>query len=319
MFEGAWQSLAGSKVAVLGHVRPDGDCIGSQVAFCRTLLASGIDAICVNRHEVPPVCRAFVGDTPFFQEDEADLQGRVAVTVDCADRGRLGPKLDALFPEIALNIDHHVSNTAYARVNVIEPHRSAAAEILADLFYGASLPIDRITAQALYIGIATDTGQFRYSSTTASTFDIVRLLIRDGADPAQAAFELYENERPEKLALLQRFLASFEYFCDGRFCVGTLRQADFTETGALKEDTEGLVDYARSVKGVEIGALLEERDGHIKGSLRAKDPIHRVDEIAKDFNGGGHPAAAGFNPGLPLEEFRPVFISRMVSHFDGKR
>jgi phosphoesterase RecJ-like protein len=314
-FEKAVKRLKGRKVAVLGHVRPDGDCIGSQVAVTRILRQRGIDAIAVNHHEVPPMCSAFVGDTPFFLSTEADLENRVAVTVDCADRKRLGELLSETFATVELNVDHHISNTKYGETNLIHGESAAAGEILAGIFLDNGYEIDAVTAQALYIGIATDTGQFRFAATTKQTFDLCRALMDHGADPAAAAMELYEKESPAKLALLQRFLASFEYLCEGKVCVGVLRDADFKETGAKKENTEGLVDYARSIDGVEIGVLLEERGDLLKGSFRAKDPKHRVDQLAKQFHGGGHACAAGFNPNMEFEAFYPLLRKALAAHF----
>lgn len=311
------EALRNRKVAVLGHVRPDGDCIGSQVAVARCLRQLGCDAVCYNHHAVPPNCRAFVGDTPFFLDEDGVETDRVAVSVDCADRKRLGPVLQEAFPEVLLNVDHHISNSCYGKTNLIDGHASATGEILGGMMLDNNLPMDAVTAQALYVGIATDTGQFRFSSTTRDTFEICCHLMEKGADPAAAAMELYERESPAKLALLQRFLASFKYYCDGRVCVGVIDKEAWAETGATKEDTEGLVDYARSIAGVEIGILLEERDGMLKGSFRAKDPIHRVDRIAAQFNGGGHACAAGFNPESTLGEFYPRLIKALEAHFTG--
>lgn len=315
-FAAALAQLRGHAVAVLGHVRPDGDCIGSQVALARLLRSQGIDAVCYNQHRVPPTCMGFVGDTPFFTEGENVEAARVAVSVDCADRKRLGDNLGAVFPEVFLNIDHHISNAAYARHNLIVGSASATGELLAGIFLDNGYVMDAVTAQALYIGIATDTGQFRFGSTTRTTFEICCHLMAFGADPAAAALALYEQESPAKLALLQRFLASFEYQCEGRVCIGTITEADWAATGADKEDTEGLVDYARSIAGVEIGILLEQQNGALKGSFRAKDARHRVDQLAKQFNGGGHACAAGFNPKCGLDELRPRLRQALAEHFE---
>lgn len=313
-FGQALRQLAGKAVAVYGHLRPDGDCIGSQVALARVLRTLGADAICVNHHEVPPACASFVGDTPFFQDSPERLAGRILVSVDCADPKRLGPVFAESGQSVHLNVDHHISNTNYAAHNFIEPTSAATGEILAGYFLDNDFPIDAVTAQGLYVGIATDTGQFRFSSTTATTFDLACQLIARGADPAAAAHALYENESPEKLALLQRFLASFRYVCNGRVCIGTLTEKDWAETRARKEDTEGLVDYARSITGIDIGVLIEEREGQIKGSFRAKDPIMRVDQLAKSFNGGGHACAAGFNPTGTLAEVQTRLEEALGRH-----
>jgi phosphoesterase RecJ-like protein len=317
-FKAAIDAIRGKPVAILGHVRPDGDCIGSQVGLARVMSAMGFDVVCYNEHAVPRNCAPFVKDTPFLQAGDGVDSSRIAISVDCADRKRLGETLQSAYPQVYLNIDHHISNTEYGEHNIIEGHASATGEILGGILLDHDLPMDAAAAQALYVGIATDTGQFRFSSTTRDTFEICCHLMEKGADPAAAAMELYERESPAKLALLQRFLASFHYVCDGRVCIGIIDNESWSETGARKEDTEGLVDYARAIEGVEIGILLEEHDGTLKGSFRAKDPSHRVDQLARQFNGGGHACAAGFNPECGLAEFYPRLVAALELHFNGK-
>ena len=309
------KALRGQKVVVLGHLRPDGDCVGSQVAFCRCLLSRGIEAVCLNAHPVPRVLRSFVGDTPYYLPEKFNHEGFLAANMDCADEVRIGRELQARYPEILVNIDHHISNPAYARFNFIDSTSCATAEILAGLFFDCGISIDPITAQALYAGIVTDTGQFRFPSTTRQVFEICRLLMENGADPAAAAMELYEMESLSKLQLLERFLASLQLECDGRACIGVLKNGVYEETGSDSEDSEGLVDYARSIEGVEVAVLLEERSGAIKGSFRAKDPVHRVDRLAAKFNGGGHACAAGFNCSGILADFYPNLVAVLQEHF----
>lgn len=294
-FAKAIEKLKGKKVAVLGHQRPDGDCIGSIVAVVRMLKSHGIEAVGLNRDDVPNTLRSFVGDTPLFKAEAFTPVGHVAVTVDSADFKRVGDRLNELFPEVALNVDHHISNRAYAAENIVISTASATAEILAGFYLDLGYEIDAVTAQALYVGIATDTGQFRFPSTTPDTFEIARRLCECGARPSAAAHELYERESFAKIKLLQNFLDSLTMEFDGRVCAGLIENGVYEETGATIDDSEGLVDYARSIEGVEIGVMLEDRNGAIKGSLRAKDPHFRVDQIAKVFGGGGHACAAGLN------------------------
>ena len=178
-------------------------------------------------------------------------------------------------------------------------------------------PIDDVTAQALYVGIATDTGQFRFPSTTPETFEVVRRLCEYGARPAVAAHELYECESFAKIKLLQNFLNSLTMEFDNRVCVGLLEEGVYEKTGATTDDSEGLVDYARSIAGVDIGVLIEERNGAIKGSLRAKDPFYRVDQVAKLFNGGGHACAAGLNiEDSSIELFYPQLMQALSKHLE---
>lgn len=307
------RSLEGRRVVVISHARPDGDCIGSEVALVRVLRARGIDAICANPDPVPRRIQFAAGDTPlvnFANLPEGDF---TAIYVDCADQSRAGKDFKTRFPAPFGNIDHHVSNLGFAEHNFIDPGSSATAEILAGLFLDHELTIDEQTAQSLYAGIATDTGQFRFSSTSRRTFQLVSELMARGARPAAAAAELYERETPGKLDLLQRFLASLRYECDGRVCIGTLPDGIYAATGTTPEDAEGLVDYARSIEGVEIGVLIEEQGAAIKGSLRSKDPIYRVDRVAAGFSGGGHACAAGLNlKDVTVPEFQSKLVAALT-------
>jgi phosphoesterase RecJ-like protein len=195
----------------------------------------------------------------------------------------------------------------------VDAAAAASAELLGGLFIDCGIPIDAIAAQGLYAGVVTDTGQFRFPSTTRRAFALTGHLIENGANPAAAAAELYERESFEKLELLGRFLASLRRECGGRVCVGFLTQRDFRETGATGEDTEGLVDYARAIDGVEIGALIEERNDGVKCSLRAKDPACRVDRIAAIFGGGGHACAAGLNVASDVKTLYPKLIESIAA------
>lgn len=307
----------GRPVAVLGHSRPDGDCIGSQVAMARVLRAIGCEAFCVNADALPRRLAYFVGEVPFFKLSDwtpADVQ---CLYVDCGDQERVGEKMKALFPNPVGNIDHHLDNPQYAKHNLVNPASAATCEILAGLFLDHKLPIDANTAKALYAGIATDTGQFRFNATTRRTFMLAAMLVATGASPSEAASQFYERESLGKLQLLQRFLASFRLECGGRVCVGFLPRGIFQETGTSGEDIEGIVDYTRSIEGVDIGVLIEGRESGIKASLRSKNPIYRVDQIADVFGGGGHACAAGLTvQGTDVEEFYkrliPVLGKRLV-------
>lgn len=312
----ALKTLQGKRVAVLGHIRPDGDCIGSQVALCRCLNQSGIDAIAVNQDPIPEVLKRFVGDTPFLSAQEFNDSSHTAVSCDCAAIDRIGPILQAQFSNIFLCIDHHISNPSYAEQNLIVSDSAATAEILAGLFLDNNLPIDATTAQALYVGIATDTGQFQFNSTTQRVFDISSKLIARGANPAAAALALYQQEPFAKIKLLQHFLSSLKLELDGQVCIGLIPQGTYESLGADKDDSEGLVNYTRNIDGVKIGILLEERPTLLKGSLRAKHPHMRVDQIAASLNGGGHACAAGFSIESSLDDFYPRLVNLLNTHLN---
>jgi bifunctional oligoribonuclease and PAP phosphatase NrnA len=302
--------LRGRRVAVIGHARPDGDCIGSQVALARVLRDRGIEAACLNPDPVPRRLRFLVGDLAFLRPAEFAPGDHAAVFVDCADHDRAGDELKARFPEPFGAIDHHLSNGGFARCNFIDPTASATAEILAGLLLDNGLPVDAATAEALYAGVLTDTGQFRFASTSVRTFRLAAELRARGADPARAGYELYERETVGGLRLLERFLASLRLECGGRVCLGVLPAGVFAATGSQPEDTEGMVDYARAIDGVDIGGLIEERPDGIKASLRARDPCYRVDLVAARFGGGGHACAAGLNvAGEAIATFYPRLVA----------
>jgi phosphoesterase RecJ-like protein len=307
-------ALPAGRYAIIGHARPDGDCVGSQVALARALRAPGREIVCVNTDPVPRRLYFCVGDTPFVRAADLPSGDWSALFVDCADRARAGDRLAARFATPLASFDHHLSNPGFGTHNFVDPESAATCEILAGMFLDARLPVDSTAAQALYAGIATDTGQFRFHSTTRRTFLLAAELLARGADPAAAGAELYERETAGKLQLLQRFLASFQLECGGRVCVGVLPAGSYEQTGTQPEDTEGMVDYARGIEGVDIGVLIEERADGIKASLRGKEPGFRLDRVAAQFGGGGHACAAGLNvKGSTLADFRRRLVAALAA------
>lgn len=307
--------LVGRKVAVVGHARPDGDCIGSQVGLARVLAAAGHDVTCVNADAVPRRLEFLVPGMKFLRTDDVlkDPTDYAVIFVDCADQARVGERLKVRFPQPLANIDHHLSNAGYAEINLVDSGSAATCEILTGLACDHGLKMDAQAAQALYTGILTDTGQFRFASTSRRTFLLAAELMACGANPPQVGLELYERESIGKLELLQRYLKSLRMECGGRVCIGILAPGVFEATGTSAEDTEGLVDYARAVDGVDVGVLIEERtDGSVKASLRAKDASYRLDQIAGQFNGGGHASAAGLNLKQGAENFYPRLVAALA-------
>jgi len=312
-FASAIDSLVGP-IAVLGHAHPDGDCLGSQVALCRLLQALGKDACVVNNNKAPRVLAPFVGDTPYLLPDQYETSAANAVVCDCADYARIGQTLVKRFPNTHICIDHHITNNGYSTENFIDSKSAATCEILAGMIFDCNMPIDITMADALYVGIITDTGMFRFPSTSNRVFKIASRLLDIGVEPGRVSNLVYESESPAKIKLLQYFLASLKQEFNGRICIGTLPNGTYEACGAETDDSEGLVDYARCIDGVDIGVLLEERGTVIKGSLRAKTPDMRVDQIAALFGGGGHACAAGFSTEGTIESFYSELAECIKSH-----
>ncbi len=307
-------NLNGQRVCVIGHARPDGDCIGSQLAATGMLTLMGIEAFAVNADRMPKPLGYLDGSDSIEIIDPQALDGIPIVYVDCADERRVGPKTSIALEKhrrIA-NIDHHISNTNFAEENLVDSGASATCEILAGIALDLDLEFDASIAQALYTGIVTDTGRFSYAATSSRVFAICSELVDRGASPQSAAEHLFENDTLPRLKLLERFLASLAFECDGKVCVGEIRQKDFVDTGTAYPDTEGFVDYARSVDGVLVGMLLEERKGTTKCSLRAQRSELRVDQVAAQFGGGGHACAAAVSSGLRLNELKRGLIEALA-------
>ena len=288
------QVANGKKIAVIGHMRPDGDCIGSQFAMAEILRNAGAEVVCVNQNKVPYLYKNFVEDELVDSDSFADFSYE-ALIVDCADLSRASARLNDSYKNVFACVDHHASGNSQAQIKVIDIEAGATAEIIALCVIGLDLKISPMVANLLFMGIATDTRQFTTTSTRAETLDAAKGMMLRGADANFVAQQLYQRERIAKMRLLSVYLDSLKMYSNNRICFGFIPLGTFEKTGSCKEDTDGLVDYARSIEGVEIAATLEElADGSVKGSMRGKKPEYRVNEIAATFGGGGHFAAAGF-------------------------
>lgn len=314
LFEEFASAFAGRKVCVIGHARPDGDCVGSQIAISGMLSLLGVETLTVNADRIPDTLGFLETPTSIEMVNPKKLGDLPLVYVDCADERRVGPKTSQSLASLrrVLNIDHHISNTQFAETNIVDGDASATCEILAGIALDLELEFDARIAQALYAGIVTDTGRFSYAATSSRVFALCSELVDRGASPQVAAENLFENETMPRMKLLQRFLASLTFECDGKVCVGELRQKDFIETGTAYPHTEGFVDYARSLKGVLVGVLLEERKHMTKSSLRANRKELRVDQIASKFGGGGHACAAAMNIEMPLDDLRTELLAALA-------
>jgi phosphoesterase RecJ-like protein len=206
-----------------------------------------------------------------------------------------------------LNIDHHHDNTRFGTVNLVAPEASCTAEIVWRLARELGARITPPIADALYVGLVTDTGRFSYENTSATAHRMAADLIEAGVEPHRVYRRLFEDLPFRRLQLLQRALASVERHDHGSITIAHLQKPDYEETGALETDSEGVVDHMRAVEGTTVAVLVRElladdRQGKRKVSLRATDGRVDVSRIARELGGGGHPQAAGFTTSLPYPE-----------------
>jgi phosphoesterase RecJ-like protein len=308
------EQLKGKRVGILGHLHPDGDCIGAQIAMRDILLRYGaIPLMGLVEDRVAMNLQWIAKDYDFTRPEE--MAADEYILVDCGLMLRAGDFVKKLSKPFML-IDHHVSGAKFARHNFFYPEAAATCEIIADFLEQKHWEIGAATATALYVGIVTDTGKFSYSSTVARTLFLASQLALWGADPHRIFIEIYQNEPREKFALLQRYLASLKFYAEGAICVGRLTERDFVETGATADDTEGLVNFPRTMQGVRVAAIAYDREGKTRISLRSDDPALRLDLFAAKFFGGGHFCAVAFTVNDPYEKFENNFINTLQAHMD---
>ncbi|MDH3228030.1 MAG: DHH family phosphoesterase, partial [Thermoleophilia bacterium] len=282
--------------AVTSHENPDGDALGSLLGAARALSAAGRDVVLAhpNGRGVPDDIAFLIdeGETLLERLPE-DVGERTLLTLDCASETRLWDGGAPWGAGRVINVDHHHDNSLFGHLNIVAPTASSAAEVAYDLIKEAGLPVDRKCAEALYVGLITDTGNFTYSNTSPHSHRTAAELIGLGIDHAEIARRLYEQQPAGRIRLLGRAIERSQILMDGLLMVSDLRQEDFRELEAT--DTETVVEVLRSVEGVEAAALLRELDdGRFRASLRTSRPDVDVSIVARKEGGGGHRAAAGF-------------------------
>lgn len=283
------------RIILTGHVMPDGDSLGSVLALGLALESQGKEVVFVSGDPIPPgyaflpeVHRFAVGHLPPGNYD-------LLVVLDCSVRERL-PNVLRDHPLLDANsacLDHHASATLFCRFNYIDPRAAAVGEIVFDLLGILGIPITPPVATCLYVAIVTDTGSFRYETTTAATHRRVAALLDTGIDPAAISRRVYEEKPLRGIRLLQAALASLKVSPGGRVAWMTVDHGTMQALGATDADADGLVDYARIIEGVEVAILLREvAPGKTRVGFRSKKYVD-VNRLAALFGGGGHPRAAG--------------------------
>jgi bifunctional oligoribonuclease and PAP phosphatase NrnA len=291
------------------HEHPDGDALGSLVAMNEILRALGKDSVTfIDADELPlPYEYRFFALEQLATTPPADIEQRTIVFLDCGNIDR--NPADGLTFEGAhiVNLDHHHDNTHFGTVNHVVPEASCTAEIVWDLMRGLGVAPTLTIAEALYVGLVTDTGKFMYENTGTRAHVMAAELIEAGVDVHDIYRRIYEGIPYGKLALLARGLAHVERYDDGRLTLTCLSAEDYREAGAEENYSEGVIDHLRSVEGTAVAALVRDRlgDGQAgmrKVSLRASDDRVDVSAIARVQGGGGHRQAAGFSTTLPWDE-----------------
>jgi len=295
-FEQIGQALReNQRFAVLGHVRPDGDALGSQLALGLSLKKLGKDVRIWNEEGMLEKY-SFLPNANLLTKPPAEPEDvDVAIALDTAIQNRLGTALPAVrSAKVWINIDHHPSNPGYGDLVYVDPDSPATGQILFELIKSEKLPVDFAIAENLYVAISTDTGSFQYPNTTARTFEIAAELVRAGVDVGLISQLTYENYPRRRVELLRDLLGTMRFDANDRVASFGLNLATAKKLGVLPEDNEGLIDHLRAIRGVIVAVFFEElADGKVRVSMRSKNEKVNVCAICEKFGGGGHVLAAG--------------------------
>jgi len=295
-------------ICVVGHVRPDGDCIGSQLGLALALQNQDKNVTCWNQDLLPRKL-AFLDPGHLLKPPKPGRQFDCVIATDCASFERLG-KIGECIQErnLLINIDHHESNTRYGDINWIAARQPSTGELIFRLLRAANWAVTPPIADCLFTAISTDTGSFQYPSTRPNTYYVAGKLVDQGADLAKVCNEVYQSYPLSRVRLLRHVFNHFRLTHDDQIAYFWLKKADFARTGAGPDDAEGLIDHIRAIEPVVVACVFEEIEPDLtRISLRSKSEKVNVNDIASQFGGGGHPAAAGARiPGRPISAQRKV-------------
>ena len=296
------------------HVNPDGDAIGSLISLGLGLQQQGKQVYMYNASPIPAVYRFLPGVQGVRQTLPSSSGWDAAVILDCGDIERVGEAVEFVrgLPMI-INIDHHVTNSAFGQHHIIDTAACSSAEIVYRLLKRMAVKIDPAIASSIYTGILTDTGSFRFANTNSAAYAISAEMVQCGVDPYTVAQHVYGTYSLGRIKLLNMALDSIEISANGKLSLMTLTKDMFAETDTNPEDVDGMINYAKRIEDVKVAALIMENTNGMSHkrfhvSLRSDGSVD-VAEIAASFGGGGHFNAAGFGVETSLKDLRETIIS----------
>ncbi|HHW56593.1 MAG TPA: bifunctional oligoribonuclease/PAP phosphatase NrnA [Clostridia bacterium] len=302
-------------VIVVSHIAPDGDAIGTVTGMYKVLKKMGKEVDTFIDDEIPEMYN-FVPNVdkisrPFSKD--ADM----VLIFDCAEEERLGKTKELLKTSaVTINIDHHISNTLYAKLNYVDTNAAATAELAYQIVKLLGVELDEEIATSFYTAILTDTGGFMYESTTSITHQIAGDLINNGAKFKEVGDKIFNNLKFNKAKLLGKALNSLTLYKDGKISYMEILKKDFEATNTNLSHIEDIITYARNIEGVEVAVLLVEKEDEIKISLRSKEKVD-VNKIANIFGGGGHIKAAGCSIRGNIEEAKEKILQAIYKELEG--
>jgi phosphoesterase RecJ-like protein len=296
------------------HTNPEGDALGSELAFYRLLRKLGKSAIIINEDNLPYGYEFFPGVNKIrkFKKNLKNIKFDCFATLDCSDFKRCGEVSRMADNKTILNIDHHISNENFGDVNWVEPYFSSTAEMVYNLYKKLRLSLDRETAMLLYVGMCTDTGSFHYPNTTSLTHKAVSELLKYNLDISQIYKNVYENIPFQDMRLLSKILPTIRRSASGKIAWFQLRR-NIPKMKTSFDLTEHLLSFARAIKGVEAVVLFKENFGknnEVRVNFRSQGKVD-VNKIAQFFGGGGHKTASGATIKGQIDEVRKKVLAKI--------
>lgn len=275
-------------VGIIMHVRPDGDAIGSALGLFHALNCLGVKTAVYCDDDIPQKFSYLKGVESIKREMGTHS---ALIAVDCGDEGRVGVFIDAFKGKNTYNLDHHATNTRYAKVNYVLDYASNCENVYY-LIKEMGVEITTDIANCLMTGVVTDTGNFRHNNVTEKTLIVASSLVAKGADLNGIVYKNFNEQSKERAKLFGLVMSKIRYFYDDKIALITIFDNYLKETGAIANETEGFIDFITGIKGVEVSVcLMETAKNTFKVSLRAKKTD--VSEVAGVFGGGGHVLASG--------------------------
>ncbi len=305
-------------ILLASHAEPDGDAVSSILALGLAIGQLEIKTTIYNASPIPAVYRFLPSVERIVRHIKKANTYDVALVLDCGDLPRVGDASATISRiPVVINIDHHISNTGFGDLQLIDPLACSTAEIVYRLIKALGISIDRAMATSLYTGILTDTGSFRFSSTNQAAFAISQEMTKLGVEPHAVAQHVYGTYSLGRIKLLNLALDSIEISENGKLSIMTVTGAMFAETGTHPEDVDGMINYARRIEDVKVAALIhEQKNGKTSSNGRRRyhvslrsDGTVDVAAIAGSFGGGGHTSAAGFQIETTLKQLKADIIT----------
>lgn len=294
---------------IAGHMKPDGDTVGTALALASLLKRMGKQAHIFSREAIPSNLTFLPGACNIRVVERVRRKFDCAIILECKDLARMGDMITPGQVQEIINIDHHADFNPFGTINYLDPTASSSAEQVFNLFAHLKMPVLRNEAEGMYVGLVTDTGQFQHSNTTPSALNMASSLLADGIVPEHIFDNLYANNSLSALHLLGATLQTIEKTADGKIACMTIPTATYTATGSDVTETDGIINFAMTMPTVVVGILLRETDvkGQIKISLRSRGSFN-VNAVAHHFGGGGHKKAAGCSMNGTLSSVKKAII-----------